>query len=168
MSEPALEYPFGSTLTMGTQSLSASDAGAYIDGLVMETIRTRDRSIYLQPNLNKIEAEIDSLKYGHSTDGWDGYDALPINEGSIQMASTFARLLPSEVALPEIFVENDGEVAFEWCGGRRRIFTISFAPDGKVRFSGLFNHDKWSGTAFFLDSLPEIIGYGIRRAGGYA
>ncbi len=125
------------------------------------------QSEYFGATLKKIKHTLDELQEEYSKPNWDGYDASPLNRDSAKIALDFAALLPRAFAQSDIFdilVENDGEIAFEWDGGPRKIFSISFSTKSLLQYSGLFGHERMSGRLFFYDKVPSIIHAGIKRA----
>src|SRR5260370_27476050 len=44
--------------------------------------------------------------------GWDGYDAEPVHATAVTNACAFIDAFPSNVPLPEVAVDPDGEISF--------------------------------------------------------
>ncbi len=54
-----------------------------------------------------------------SEDNWDGYGASAVGVDTYLESQRFLQLLPTTIPFPEITVEPDGEIAFEWFEGPR-------------------------------------------------
>lgn len=98
-----------------------------------------------------------------SRPGWDGYDAHPVPPATCAQALAFLKLLPSTALRPEIVPHPDGELAFEWALGTRRVLTVSVDRTGKLSYAALIGETKQYGTEFLLDSLPDAIALALRR-----
>lgn len=91
-----------------------------------------------------------------NSQGWDGYDANPIDHFSIYAASRFLDLLPDNIEIPEIVPEPTGEIGFLWSKGKYITFVVSVNPD-KIIFAGLLGASKSHGETKFLNELPCAI-----------
>ncbi|MCK4221816.1 MAG: hypothetical protein KAX25_03015 [Dehalococcoidia bacterium] len=98
-----------------------------------------------------------------SRDNWDGYGAKAIDWGSYVNATYFSQLLPTHIPIPEIYVDPEGEVTFEWYAGPRQVFSVSTGPNKELVFAGLFGANKTHGTEYLDDELPETILDNIHR-----
>lgn len=66
----------------------------------------------------------------------DDYDAS-LNLESYRIACKILAALDSDVPSPEILLENDGLVAFEWYKSRDRQISVSIYPDGSLGYAGI-------------------------------
>lgn len=98
-----------------------------------------------------------------SRPNWDGYGAQPVSGATLAQALAFLDLLPSTLPRPEISPHPDGELAFEWSFGPRRVLTISVSESGRLSYAALFGHARLHGTEFLLDALPEAVILAIQR-----
>jgi hypothetical protein len=96
-------------------------------------------------------------------DGWDGAGSARVEPSTYVYADQFLRLLPSSASLPDITVDNDGEIIFEWDQGRRQVFSVSVGRDGTLTFAGLFGHTKIHGTEHLREALPSVISACLER-----
>lgn len=88
---------------------------------------------------------------------WDGYDARPIDRVSCLRAIHFSKLLPMSVPTPEIHIDTDGEVRFEWYRGPRQVFSVAVGGDGELAYAGLFGANKAYGVEYLGDELPNVL-----------
>lgn len=93
----------------------------------------------------------------------DGYGAKPVDPDSFLMAVRLFHSLPRMLPLPDVSVDPDGEVAFEWYVEPRRSFSVSVGADGVLTYAGLFGSAKVHGTEHLVDELPETIRWNLHR-----
>ena len=98
-----------------------------------------------------------------SRENWDGYGASPVSGASYDRAKRFLRTLPSTLPPPEVAIDPDGEISFEWRGGSRQVFSVSVGPRGELNYAGLFGTSKAHGVEYLEDKLPETIVDNLRR-----
>jgi len=98
------------------------------------------------------------------TDDWDHAGSRRSEPSTLDYADQFLQLLPSNVLLPEVCVDTDGEVLFEWDYGPRQILTVSVGRDGTLSFAGLFGHtDRIHGTKQLFEDIPMVIADCLER-----
>jgi hypothetical protein len=88
---------------------------------------------------------------------WDGYGACPANLIAVDHACRFLRTLPATLKKPELSIDPDGEISFEWYLEPRRVFTVSIGSSSKLSYAGLFGRSDTHGTEYFGDELPKAI-----------
>lgn len=93
----------------------------------------------------------------HNEPNWDGYDALPINGDSLRKAYEFIQILPLSLPLPEIEVDPDGEVSFDWYNDSGGVFSVSIGETGRLSFAGAFGRREVHGVDYFDDEIPTPI-----------
>ncbi len=98
-----------------------------------------------------------------SEDNWDGYGASAVGVDTYLESQRFLQLLPTTIPFPEITVEPDGEIAFEWFEGPRRVLSISVGSENILTYAGLFGINKTHGTDYFGDVLPATIVSNLQR-----
>lgn len=117
------------------------------------------------------EAEIiDSLLLlGHecSEQGWDGYDAIPIENNILSAALKYFESLSLEIPVPELSGENDGEVALEWFGRNNATMSISIGKGPDIHYAAIFpDQHKVNGTESIYEQDKGIIEAYIKRVVG--
>jgi len=98
-----------------------------------------------------------------SVENWDGYGAKAIDSSSYVNAIYFSQLLPVNIPIPEIYVDPDGEVTFEWYTGPRQVFSVTMGSNNELIYAGLFGANKTHGTECLDDELHETILNNIHR-----
>jgi hypothetical protein len=85
---------------------------------------------------------------------------IAVNPSAFDYAVAFANLLPAEAPDPEIVIEDDGEVAFDWGETTHSTFSVSIGSDGTLRFGGLFGYQTRYGSDQLVSTIPnEILAY---------
>jgi hypothetical protein len=105
----------------------------------------------------KVIAELEDVRAEASHDGWDGYDARPLDPNAYGFAKMFLNALPSTVPLPELSADTDGEVAFNWVFGDRKALTVTVGPTGRCTFAWMLGQRTYRGTDWIDDEIPEEI-----------
>lgn len=124
------------------------------------------RSIALGEPRRAAREALDAACMVAQVDDWDGAGARSVDPSTYEYADQFLRLVPSTVSLPEVTVDTDGEVLFEWDQGRRQVFSVSVGRDGTLTFAGLFGHSKVHGTEHLYEALPLVISNCLERLYG--
>jgi len=94
---------------------------------------------------------------------WDGYGALSVSENSLENAKNLVRILPTDIPLPEIEVDPDGEVSFDWYNDADDVFSVSIGETGKLAFAGMFGRNEVHGVEHFYNEMPGAILFYLRR-----
>jgi hypothetical protein len=121
------------------------------------------RSITFGEHLSKMLENLFQAKQEHSIDNWDGYGAKAIDEQSYENAIRFVLSLAPDIPTPEIAVEPDGEVVFEWYGGKRKVFSISMGSRNELTYAGLYGISKTYGVEYFYGNIPDTLLDNISR-----
>ena len=94
---------------------------------------------------------------------WDGYGALPVSEQAFMHACHFLRTMPLGTWAPEVGIEPDGHLTFEWHRSSFRTLSVSVSPAGDLNYSALIGPNRVFGTEAFLGDIPQPILELIRR-----
>ena len=151
------------TLTLAglTYFLPSSGSGISVEGL-----KVRRQSIDIWKQLREsfelssrdtlIGAKLEHAQAQAALPNWDGYGAAPVNAMSIEYAKRFLLLLPPASPMPEVEVDPDGEISFDWFGPNKSELTISFSPLGMISYSVLFGEVGYDhGQKLFEDEIPK-------------
>ena len=102
-------------------------------------------------------ADLDRLYAEASTENWDSYGASPVSWPSLVNAKRFISYLPSQLPVPEISADPDGEVAFEWYAKPNYVLAVSVGADGTLNYAGVFGENKVHGVEHFSGRVPKAI-----------
>lgn len=98
-----------------------------------------------------------------SSKGWDGYGSRAADPFSYIHALSLLSALPTTIPVPEVGVDPDGEIEFEWYLGPRWVVTVGVGRTGTLRYAGLFGKNKTHGVEQFVEGLPEAFAQNLRR-----
>lgn len=101
---------------------------------------------------------------GAQSEDWDSEGSAPVEPSTFMHAYNFLAALPTHTPAPDVAIDPDGEISFEWDGGSRKVFSVSVGSDGTLTFAGLFGHSRVHGLDHFVDSVPTTVSAGIERA----
>src|SRR5207245_616880 len=97
---------------------------------------------------------------------WDGEGGSPVVARTIEFAKLFAAALPARFPEPDVTVDCDGDIAFEWNLGRRRVFSVSVRRDGILNFAKLLGPSRYYGSDVIFAGVPGQIIQGIDSVAG--
>lgn len=158
MSSLAMDYFPISTSTQQTQweGNSAEARKLYSE--------MKDIFISLKPSGQQwVFNELEELSFNATHHNWDNLGSAPLDADTYQIAKRFILALPSSLPAPELTVDRDGEVNFDWFGSSGQIFSASLRKDGRIAFAGqISTRNRQSGVEEFNDSIPKKIVEGIK------
>ena len=96
-------------------------------------------------------------------DNWDSYGAQAVRSGALSQARRFARVLPPEFPPPDVGVDPDGEVSFEWDLAPRQVLSVSISQEGRLSFAALFGEERIHGTEYLRATVPPFILMSLKR-----
>lgn len=106
--------------------------------------------------------ELEELRITASHKNWDNLGSAPLDSDTYQIAKRFILALPSSLPAPELTVDRDGEVTFDWFTSKGQIFTASLRKDGQISFAGqISTRKRLSGIEEFNDSVPRQVLEGV-------
>jgi hypothetical protein len=103
----------------------------------------------------------EAVEHGHTTDTGERIEAEP---SAIRYALDFARTVPVAEPVPDVYVDADGDVCFEWSTGPRKVFALAIGADGTLNFAGLYGYSRVHGVQTLGQNLSPIVVDGIQRA----
>lgn len=154
-----LSFHPGLSLRSNVRKIGLSEEAATLDGEVGGIIHHLQAETVVGERFERL----DMVATSASMHDWDGYGALPVNEESLSRAYEFLNVLPLSLPTPEIEVDPDGEVSFDWCNDENETFSMSISATGIISFAGLFNTGDVHGLVLFEDEIPQSIVTNIRR-----
>jgi hypothetical protein len=135
--------------------------GITVQAHTFETIDQRHRETSITFGQRSVEAVLLLLEACNQAAEDDTIE--PVAPESYNTAEAFLAALPPRLPLPEITVHPDGEIAFEWHLGKRRVLTVSCSSNGSLAFAGLFGADTVYGRELFSDAVPDAIAHCLAR-----
>lgn len=105
----------------------------------------------------RVQQALARLEQDAGRANWDGYGSKSVDRDSLAFAERVAQMLPVSLPGPEVTVDPDGEVSFDWECGRRQRLSLSVGPNGTVRYAGLVGGSEAYGTEPWCDGISETI-----------
>jgi hypothetical protein len=139
------------------RNLGVSPGAKVIERQARELQDISDQSITIGGRLREITRRLHVAARESRADNWDSYGAKAVDPRSLFRAIRFAHLLTINVPIPDIYVDPNGEIVFEWYFGPRRVFNVTAAKNGELAYAGLFGVNKVCGVVQIDDELPETI-----------
>jgi hypothetical protein len=146
---PAPFAPFQQT------AVSAEAAGVQNDWL--QFVNKILASVALGAQYRELRASLDTLATEAGKPNWDGQGASEINRESVEFARRIAQLLPLTKPAPEISVDPDGEVSFDWQRDRTHTLSFSIDPAGTLRYASILGTSENYGVEPWRDGLPDSV-----------
>lgn len=157
----ALKPPI-STFALILNSPAWSEDASAAENLVAKASQ-EDRSISLGVKRRHALAFLDEQCASASVPDWDGYGAVPVDSLAMRYAREFLHKLPTDLPYPDIGVDPDGEISFEWGDDPKWMFSVSVGRDGTLTYAGLFGINHTHGVETYSKTIPMAIEGGIRR-----
>ena len=89
---------------------------------------------------------------------WDGHGALPVNERAKALAADLVATLPRLRSQPEVVVDPDGSIGFDWQKAADQILSLSLSGEGMLAYAALQGRNRSRGTLEFSPGhLPKIV-----------
>jgi hypothetical protein len=91
-------------------------------------------------------------------------DQVLPSEHTTALALQFIEAFPSRLAIPDIGIDADGDIFFEWRFAVRRRFNAAVRADGTITYAGIVGTGRFSGEEQFIDEIPAAVLDGFYRA----
>lgn len=110
----------------------------------------------LSASVSRVYDELQALSHD--------YDDVEFSEPTKRIAMAFLEALPADVPAPDLGLDNDGEVTFDWAGTNGRMMTLALRGDGRLSYACRISAaDKQNGTKLFVDTVPNVVVECIRQ-----
>jgi hypothetical protein len=119
------------------------------------------KSWVIRRGAEQVLDRLEEARIEASTEGWNGYGALPLNPSAYSFAKIFLSALPTTAPYPEVSADPDGEVALDWFFGDRNALTISIGVNGRCTFAGSRGQSMFRGTDWIDDGIPASIVFAL-------
>lgn len=145
--------------TMDVFGLRATSMGVSPEAEAVELWVRQSLEHYLEPRLRLLIPEILSLR--------DDSGGKTPDRATIMAAIEFAYCLPRFVPIPEVSVDPDGEISFDWLSLSGELFSVSVNKQNQLAYAGWFGEkSRIHGIEQLAESCPEEIVRGIQKATG--
>lgn len=154
--------PIGAFATLPWIDRGLSDEAGALRKLTITAAEFRN-SVTLGEPKRVVQQALDAACIAAQEDNWDRTGSARVEPSTHVYANQFLRILPHDLPVPDISVDADGEILFEWDRGPRQIFSVSIGRDGTLTFAGLFGQSKIHGTEHLREALPLVIAHSLQR-----
>jgi|GEM_PF-3823279 len=139
--------------TSSSQSSSARSESGLIVNVYKQKFKSKlAQTLSMAPEQTKINRDMADLRAECSTLGWDGYQAKPLCDHSIQNARNFIALLENEsITYPDLSAEPNGLLVMDWEGNGYQI-GISIDRDECLAWGGIYKNKHGEYSHIYGDS----------------
>jgi hypothetical protein len=143
-------------VTMGLARSASSDEALHLWRILAGTLSELKRA---RSDRQLAFSELSAMDY----DGSDS-DAVAVEVATLILAERFLTVLPLDIPSPEVGVDPDGEISFDWFGPEGQNFSVSLRKDGRLAYAGAFAGEKTKyGTDRLDDEIPREIVEAVRE-----
>ena len=145
---------YGFSYPASATTPAVGEVGKRIENLLKTGFSDAKQS--LSASVSRVYDELQAL--AHS------YGAVKFSEPAKRIAFAFLEALPAGVPAPELGLDDDGEVTFDWAGTNGRMMTLALRDDGRLSYACRISvTDKQNGTKLFINTVPNVVVECIRQ-----
>lgn len=168
MSVSVLTQPIIPGLWMSLPSSAVSTEASDITKQSESLKRYHEQSLALFGDKARLLESLCELSQECLQDDWDGYGANAINLIAVKNAKNLIRALPDGFEMPELSVDPDGDVSFDWMPSHTKTFTLSVNSSCRLAYAWIDGTDRGHAVAKFENGvIPDRILAEIRRITNY-
>ncbi len=135
-----------------------------VHGSAQEIATWSEKSVSLFGERQNALSTLVELADECGSEGWDGYGASAVEPSSLLYAEEFIRMLPDSLPMPELSVDPDGCVSFDWLPSQTSTFTMSLGVNGRIPYAWVDGSNRGSAVERYSHSeIPPRILDEIRR-----
>lgn len=140
-------------MTNAIASRGSSSTAAYIDQVDYENQLNLTRTVTFskQPAIDELATTWEECR----APNWDGYDAYPVKEETLNYAYAFIQALPLGFPLPSVSAEPDGYLAFDWFRSPYWTISVSVSPEAVIYYAALLGDSDPRGSELFLGEISK-------------
>lgn len=120
-------------------------------------------SVALGSQLQYLQMSLAGLAKDAAVSNWDGHGASPVDPDSLKYARRVSHFLPLTYPAPDVAVDPDGEVTFDWQHGRTRYLSFSVSPIGTLQYASIIGSSEMFGKEPWRDGIPEPIAVQLQK-----
>lgn len=108
-----------------------------------------ERSVALFDNKARLLESLRELVEDCSECNWDGYGASAVNAAAVANAESFIRALPDRLKVPDLSIDPDGDISFDWIPDITKTLTLSVNGSNRLAYAWIDGTDRGHATAKF-------------------
>ena len=125
--------------------------------------RLTDRAFKVLQTQSHFETVINDL-YDLLSEARSGQHESELDYPTFLAAKRFLLAFPKTLPLPEIAIDSDGEISFDWEGKNRRMLSVSLRADGRLSYACKLGMMRSSyGVDEFDENVPETIVESVKK-----
>ncbi len=142
---------------MDAFGLRATSVGVSAEATELQDWVRQSFDHYLEPRLQLLFPEIQEAV---------SEDGSGVDEATIRAAELFAYCLPRFGPVPEVSVDPDGEISFDWIApSGSKMFSVSINNQSRLAYAGWFGEkSRIHGIEQLAENCPQEILRGIQKA----
>lgn len=134
-------------------SLGISPSANDSDGLVKQIFDALSKNTYATSKLATLERTYEDA----NVENWDGHGGLAADIRSYHFAKKFLEKVPYSIPEPEMTVDPDGEISFEWYKSSKQLIILSIGDDGALNYLCVRGRERKRGVVFLDAKIPDTI-----------
>jgi hypothetical protein len=88
---------------------------------------------------------------------------LCLTRETLETSKRFLLAWPKSLPIPELTLDTDGDVVFDWAGPNRNLVSVSLRHDGRIAYAAKLSPRRtMHGTEAFSDAVPESVVEAVR------
>ncbi len=142
------DYNYGQYSSPGTSSEAKS--------LTDKIVRISDH-LSKNARIGSKYAILEGVYREANIEDWDGHGAMAADRKSYILAKEFLNQLPNNISTPEITVDPDGEISFEWFISNKKLIILSIGEKGNINYVGVIGKNCQKGEEYYNQQIPQTI-----------
>lgn len=124
-------------------------------------------SVTMGSQYHSLQASLANLSQETASDNWDGHGASAVNPEALGYAKRIVRMLPNTYPAPEVSIDPDGEISFDWQVGPKSSLSFSVSPVGTLRYASIVGSSENFGSEPWREGIPETVARLLQKIASY-
>ena len=137
-------------LSAGLSTKGGGPESERLEILIRGALRPLGRQNHIEAAINDLYALLSEVEAGEHEGN--------LSSATFSVGKRFLLAFPKTLPAPELSLDRDGEISFDWLGKHRKMFSVSLNSEGRVSFAGRLGLRRTVyGTEAFDDTVPEQV-----------
>ena len=143
-------------LRSGTSLFGSGPESKSLSRLTQQALKPLMEQSHVETVLNDL--------YDLLSEAKSGQHESELDAPTFSTAKRFLLAFPKTLPSPELALESDGEISFDWEGKNRRMFSVSLRADGRLSYACKLGVNRSSyGIEEFDENVPETIVENVKK-----